>query len=75
MARSGQSPYYNGLAADYSRPGLVDAATGDRLLLQAEQWISVKEASLPLIDADYTADVIEVWEREYRTGKLTINVE
>lgn len=23
----------------------------------------------------YTADVIEVWEREYRTGKLTINVE
>jgi len=23
----------------------------------------------------YTADVIAVWEREYRTGKLTINVE
>jgi len=36
MARSGQSPYRSGLAADYSRPGLVDAATGDRLLLQAE---------------------------------------
>lgn len=25
--------------------------------------------------AQYTADVLEVWEREYRTGKLTINVE
>lgn len=24
---------------------------------------------------DYTAAVLEVWEREYRTGKLTINVE
>jgi hypothetical protein len=23
----------------------------------------------------YTADVIKVWEEEYRTGKLTINVE
>jgi hypothetical protein len=23
----------------------------------------------------YTADVLDVWEREYRTGKLTINVE
>jgi hypothetical protein len=23
----------------------------------------------------YTADVIKVWEAEYRTGKLTINVE
>jgi hypothetical protein len=23
----------------------------------------------------YTADVIDVWQREYRTGKLTINVE
>jgi len=25
--------------------------------------------------AQYTADVIKVWEQEYRTGKLTINVE
>jgi hypothetical protein len=25
--------------------------------------------------AQYTADVIQVWEQEYRTGKLTLNVE
>jgi hypothetical protein len=25
--------------------------------------------------AEYTADVIKVWEQEYRTGKLSINVE
>jgi hypothetical protein len=24
---------------------------------------------------DYTADVLKIWEREYRTGKLTIQVE
>jgi hypothetical protein len=65
MAQVRHGSYYIGLAADYSRPGLVDAATGDQLLLQAEQWIAAKDASLPTIDGLYTAEMIEAENRQW----------
>jgi hypothetical protein len=51
--------YYEGLSADYSRPGLVSADQGALLLKQAEDIIKLKEDVLPEINADYTAAQIE----------------
>ena len=59
MAQPRPNSYYTGLAANYSRLGLVDAATGDQLLEQAEQWIAAKDASLSAVDGIYMPELIE----------------
>jgi hypothetical protein len=51
--------YYEGLSADYPRPGLVSAGQSALLLKQAEDIIKLKEDVLPEISADYTPAQIE----------------
>jgi hypothetical protein len=57
--------YYVGLAADYSRPGLVSDETKKKLLESAARFIALKEKALPAIDATYTAEQIEKENREW----------
>lgn len=51
--------YYEGLSGNFSRPGLVSLALGETLIQQAENFIALKEAGLPEIDANYSREQIE----------------
>ena len=51
--------YYEGLSGNFSRPGLVSLALGETLIQQADDFIALKEADLPEIDANYSRDQIE----------------
>jgi hypothetical protein len=57
--------YYRGLEADYSRMGLVPDDTKRQLIKLAEDINRRKEAALPAIDADYTAEQIEAENKEW----------
>ena len=57
--------YYSELSADYSRPGLVDAATRRQLIDAAERFVALKEATLPEIGPAYPAAQIERENREW----------
>lgn len=60
-----RSNYYAGLRADYSRAGLVDAATASSLIEAAERFARMKEEMLPEIGPDYPQDQIERENREW----------
>ncbi len=60
-----RNSYYAGLAADYSRPGLVDSSTRAQLIATAERLIALKEPVLPEIGPGYTAKQIEQENREW----------
>ena len=60
----GKNPYEQ-LGADYSKPGLVSKQQGDALIANAEQFISLKQAILPLIDDTYPADQIEAENKQW----------
>jgi hypothetical protein len=57
--------YYEGLAADYSKPEPVPAAVGQKLLQAAETYIARKEATLPAIGPSYTLEQIEAENKEW----------
>ena len=57
--RSIAKNYYEGLSGNFSRPGLVSLALGETLIQQAEDFIALKEADLPEIDANYSRYLIE----------------
>jgi hypothetical protein len=57
--------YYEGLAADYSRPEPVPEGVGRRLIQAAEAYIARKEPVLPAIGPDYTARQIEAENKEW----------
>ena len=65
--------YYEGLSADYPRPGLVSAGQSALLLKQAEDIIKLKEDVLPEISADYTPAQIEAENKAWPpvSGKLS----
>lgn len=57
--------YYQNLAADYSRPGLVSPELAQKLIKEAERIVALKEPKLPDIDADYTCEQIELENKEW----------
>jgi hypothetical protein len=57
--------YYEGLAADYSRPEPVHAEVSKKLLEAAEAFIARKEATLPAISTDYPLKQIEAENKEW----------
>ncbi|HEX8200045.1 MAG TPA: hypothetical protein VF590_06125 [Isosphaeraceae bacterium] len=60
-----RTSYYQGLAADYSRPGLVPPAVAARLIADAERFVARKEPVLPPIDAEYPLERIEQENRQW----------
>jgi hypothetical protein len=57
--------YYQGLSADYSRPGLVTSYVAQKLIEDAEKIVAMKEAKLPEISPYYTLEQIERENREW----------
>jgi len=57
--------YYQDLAADYSRPGLISEEMKKKLIEKAEQIIAMKEKSLPEINSDYSLEKIEAENKEW----------
>ncbi len=57
--------YYQGLSADYSRPGLVSSYVAKKLIEDAEKIVALKEAKLPEIGPHYTLDQIERENKEW----------
>jgi hypothetical protein len=57
--------YYAGLAADYSRPGLVPAETRRQLIRDAERFLALKEPTLPPVSDAYPAEQIARENREW----------
>ena len=51
--------YYQGLSADYSRPGLVSSYVAKKLIEDAEKIVALKEAKLPEIGPHYSLEQIE----------------
>ena len=57
--------YYEGLSADYARPGLVSASMRQQLITDGEAFVALKEAELPAIGPDYTAAEVESENRAW----------
>jgi hypothetical protein len=57
--------YYEGLLADYSRPGLVPEEMRRRLIQDAEKYLRLKEPVLPAISDSYPAEQIARENREW----------
>lgn len=51
--------YYKELSADYSKPGLVSSELADKLIKDAETYISLREKTLPEITSAYSLKQIE----------------
>jgi hypothetical protein len=51
--------YYEGLAADYSKPDLIPAELAARLIANAEKYVSMKEPVLPALDSNYPPEQVE----------------
>jgi hypothetical protein len=65
-AQSGmRANYYQGLVADYSRPGQVAVDMAQQLIEQAEVIVAMKKEILPSISLDYTVEQIEQENREW----------
>ena len=57
--------YYEGLSADYSRPGLVSEELKATLIQRSDEIGNLQEAELPVIGPDYTLKQIEAENREF----------
>ena len=57
--------YYEGLAADFSRPGLVSDELKAQLIQRSDEIGDLKEATLPSIGPDYTLEQIEAENKEF----------
>jgi hypothetical protein len=56
---------YKDLSADYSKPGLVSAQLGQKLLRDAEKYITMREDKMPEINRSYTLEQIEKENKEW----------
>lgn len=61
----GRINYYKNLVADYSRPDLVSQELKKQLIQNAEEFIALKESSLPVIGSDYSLEQIEKENQEW----------
>jgi len=57
--------YYKDLSADYSKPEPVSSQLASKLIADASTFISRKEAQLPSIGPEYSAEQIERENREW----------
>ncbi|WP_019507599.1 hypothetical protein [Pleurocapsa sp. PCC 7319] len=57
--------YYQYLAADYSKPGLVSDELRQEMIELAEKFISLKKDVLPTINSDYPLEQIEQENKEW----------
>ena len=57
--------YYKGLSADYSTSQLVPAELSQKLIADAEKYISLTEDQLPEIGPEYTAEQIEKENKDW----------
>jgi hypothetical protein len=57
--------YYEGLAADYSRPEPAPEEVGRKLLKAAETYIARKEPALPVVGPNYPLEQIEAENKEW----------
>src|SRR5260370_2106201 len=57
--------YYKDLPADYSKPGLVSAELGQKLLRNAEKYIALREERLPEIGPAYSLERVERENKEW----------
>ena len=57
--------YYEGLAADYSRTGLVSDEMKAKLIQRSAEIGRMQEDKLPEIGPDYTLEQIEAENREF----------
>lgn len=57
--------YYKDLSADYSKPGLVDNDLADKMIEDAEKYISLPEEKLPEITPEYSLAQIEKENRDW----------
>lgn len=57
--------YYKDLVADYSKPGLVSKELAEKLIEDAEKYISLREEKLPEITSEYSLAQIEKENREW----------
>src|SRR5437762_14058654 len=57
--------YYKGLAADYSRPGLVSAEMQTKLIALGQKFVAMKEDVLPDVGPGYTLEQIEKENKEW----------
>ncbi|MBW4586559.1 MAG: EthD domain-containing protein [Aetokthonos hydrillicola CCALA 1050] len=65
VATKKRTNYYKDLSADYSRPGLVSAYVGKKLIEDAERFLALKEKTLPEIGPNYTLEQIEKENKEW----------
>lgn len=61
--------YYKDLAGDYSKPGLVPAQLGEKLIDDYEQYITLKEATFPEINSKYNLEQIEKENKEWWSAR------
>ncbi len=61
----GRINHYEKLSADYSKSGSVSPELQQKLIELAEEFISLKEEKLPVLDSDYTQEQIEQENREW----------
>ena len=57
--------YYKELSADYSKPRLVSAEMGQKLLRDAEKYIAQREDKLPEMNRAYSQEQIEAENKEW----------
>ena len=57
--------YYEGQAADYSRPEPIPEPLASRLVADAERFIKLKAATLPEIGPEYSLEQVERENREW----------
>ncbi len=57
--------FYQDLAADYSRPGLVTAYVAKKLIEDGEKFAAMKERTIPEISSRYTLEQIEQENKDW----------
>ena len=60
-----RTSYYQGLTADYSKPGLVPDELKQKMIELGLEKVAMKEEKLPEINAEYTLDQIEQENKEW----------
>lgn len=60
-----RTSYYQGLIADYSKPGLVPDELKQKMIELGLEIVAMKEEKLPEINAEYTLDQIEQENKEW----------
>lgn len=65
MPQNKRVNYYQDLSANYSRPGLISPELATELISEAERILTLKEDTLPEIDANYTLEQIEQENKDW----------